>query len=96
VAASYADALGEPLSWERLEGKRASRVALYRDASINEDDATLQRLREWAAVEPSITTELLVPRCTRSASLRSAQTRTAMPRAKDGPAKVGAAKVSTI
>jgi hypothetical protein len=41
-------ALGEPLSWERLDGKRASRVAIYRDATINDDDADLQNLREWA------------------------------------------------
>jgi CBS domain-containing protein len=41
-------ALGEPLSWERLEGKRASRVALYREATINDGDAALQNLQEWA------------------------------------------------
>ena len=41
------DSLGE-VSWERLDGRRASRVALYRDASISDDDSKLEALKEWA------------------------------------------------
>jgi hypothetical protein len=41
-------ALREKVSWERLDGKRASRIALYRDASINDDESTLESLKRWA------------------------------------------------
>jgi CBS domain-containing protein len=41
-------ALGEELSWERLDELRASRVALYTSASIADEDAALKRLRNWA------------------------------------------------
>lgn len=41
-------ALGQELSWERLDGKRASRVALYKEGSIADEDADLKRLQEWA------------------------------------------------
>jgi len=40
--------LGEHLEWERLDDKRASRIAIYRDGSIEDDDATLEELRNWA------------------------------------------------
>jgi len=39
--------LGESLSWERLDDKRASRIAVYRDGSITVDDATLTEIRNW-------------------------------------------------
>lgn len=39
--------LGATLSWERLEGKRACRIALYRDGSITSDESTLQDIRAW-------------------------------------------------
>jgi hypothetical protein len=35
------------LSWERLEGKRACRVALYRTGSIASDERNLTEVREW-------------------------------------------------
>lgn len=40
--------IGSPLEWEKLEGKRACRVALYRDGSIEDSDETLQEIRDWA------------------------------------------------
>lgn len=40
--------LGAELSWERLEGKRASRIALYRSGSIVTDPANLDDIRQWA------------------------------------------------
>jgi hypothetical protein len=39
---------GEPLSWERLDDRRASRVAVYRPGSIDVDDATLSDIQAWA------------------------------------------------
>lgn len=41
-------AVGEKLSWERLDERRASRVAIDRKASITEGEAALQNLQEWA------------------------------------------------
>lgn len=40
-------ALGETLEWERLENKRACRIAIYREGSINKDDTTLNEIHEW-------------------------------------------------
>lgn len=41
--------VGSPLSWERLEDARASRVALYHAGSITDSsEEELARLREWA------------------------------------------------
>lgn len=37
----------EPVSWERLDDRRASRLALYRDASIDDSDAELEEVRAW-------------------------------------------------
>jgi len=34
--------------WERIDDKRASRIAIYRDGSIRDDADTLSKLREWA------------------------------------------------
>jgi hypothetical protein len=39
---------GEPLEWERLDDKRASRVAVYRDGTIEESDERLAEIRNWA------------------------------------------------
>ncbi|GAV31067.1 hypothetical protein emb_1d0303 [Coriobacteriaceae bacterium EMTCatB1] len=39
--------LGEELSWERLDDKRASRIAVYRDGSIEADEQTLAELHKW-------------------------------------------------
>lgn len=36
------------LEWERIDDKRASRIALYRNGSIMDDTDTLSELRSWA------------------------------------------------
>jgi len=38
---------GEKLEWERLDEKRASRVATYRQGSIEDDVATLEEIQAW-------------------------------------------------
>ena len=40
--------LGEMLEWERLDDRRASRIAIYRPGATQEDDARLQEIRAWA------------------------------------------------
>lgn len=42
------DALGMPLSWERLDDKRASRIAAYTDGTILDPPEKLQSLSKWA------------------------------------------------
>lgn len=42
---------GERLEWEALEGKRACRIALYRDASIEDSDEKLEEYRAWAVAQ---------------------------------------------
>lgn len=41
-------AFGEPLSWERLEGRRACRVAVYRPGSIEDSEEVKEQILEWA------------------------------------------------
>ncbi len=41
------NAVGNELSWERLDKKRASRIALYRDGSIDTDSETLAEIQHW-------------------------------------------------
>lgn len=41
-------AFGEKLEWERLDDKRASRIAVYRDGTIDSDPETLTKIRDWA------------------------------------------------
>ena len=38
---------GEPLAWERLDEKRASRIAVYRQGAIDNDTETLADIRNW-------------------------------------------------
>ncbi len=38
---------GSPLEWERLDDKRASRIAIYRDGSIESPDSELEEIRKW-------------------------------------------------
>lgn len=38
---------GKPLTWERLDDRRASRIALYRAGSIDDDEETLSVIRAW-------------------------------------------------
>jgi Domain of unknown function (DUF4268) len=39
--------LGETISWERLDDKRASRLALYTDGSIEDSDSELEAVKAW-------------------------------------------------
>ena len=39
--------LGEPLAWERLDDRRAARIAIYREGSIDADEATLAGVHSW-------------------------------------------------
>jgi hypothetical protein len=45
--AAIETAFGEPLSWERLDGKQASRVAIYADGSIEMDSKKLESCQNW-------------------------------------------------
>jgi len=38
----------EDITWEEIPGKRASRIAIYCEGSIDQDDQTLNSLRSWA------------------------------------------------
>jgi hypothetical protein len=63
-------AFGESLSWELLEGKRACRVAVYAEGSIDDPADRLEKHRAWAVqklekfkeVFPSRVLPLLTPR----------------------------------
>lgn len=43
-------AYGEPLEWERLDARRACRVAIYRDGDIEADSDNLEAIKEWVIV----------------------------------------------
>jgi hypothetical protein len=47
--AEFETSFGEPLSWERLEGKTMCRIACYRPGSIDADPASLDEIRAWHA-----------------------------------------------
>ena len=40
--------LGEEITWERLDDRRASRIVLYHPGSITDDESVLADLRSWA------------------------------------------------
>lgn len=44
---SIHDKYGESLEWERLDDKRASRIAIYRDGSIRDSDEELSEIKKW-------------------------------------------------
>ena len=39
--------IGQPLDWQRLEDRRACRIAAIRPGSIDAPDGTLEEIREW-------------------------------------------------
>lgn len=39
---------GETLEWERLDSKRASRIAIYRSGSIEEDEKSIEDIKDWS------------------------------------------------
>ena len=38
---------GEPLEWERLDDRRASRIAVYRPGSIEEPNSEIESIKQW-------------------------------------------------
>ncbi len=38
---------GEPFEWQRLDEKRASRIAIYRPGSIGGNEEALKEIRAW-------------------------------------------------
>jgi len=44
--AEIEDEFGSELSWEPIDGKRATRVAVYRDGSIL-DESNLSQIKQW-------------------------------------------------
>ena len=44
---SLETAFGEKLAWERLDERRACRVATYRSGSIEQDPQVLEEIRKW-------------------------------------------------
>lgn len=51
--AEIESSMGQPLEWEPLEKRRASRIALYTEGSFNDGPEKLDRLVDWA-VENSL------------------------------------------
>jgi len=39
---------GAELEWERLDDRQASRIALYRNGSIDDDDKTIIEIKDWS------------------------------------------------
>ena len=39
---------GTALEWERLDDKRACRIAIYRDGSIDASSEEVQEIKDWA------------------------------------------------
>lgn len=50
------------IEWEELPDKRASRIAIYRQGSINDDSATLANIRDWAISHLLLFKQVLEPR----------------------------------
>ena len=44
---SLAEKFGCPLEWERLDNKRASRIAVYREGIIGDSEEELKEIRKW-------------------------------------------------
>lgn len=57
-----------PLEWERLDDRRASRVAAYRDGSIDLPEEKLAEIRVWAVETLLRLKQVLGPRLARSQS----------------------------
>lgn len=54
--------LGEPLTWERLDNKRASRIAFYCDGSISDSDADLEQVQSWHVEKLLMIKKILAPK----------------------------------
>lgn len=53
---------GDPLCWERLDDKRASRIAVYRHGSIDDPDEKLAAIRAWAIEHLHKLRDLVMPK----------------------------------
>lgn len=49
------------MSWERINDKRASRVASYHSGAITDDEQKLEALRKWAVEKMVIFYKTLEP-----------------------------------
>jgi len=58
--ASIETALGESLAWERIDDKRACRIALYCEGAIDGSKSKLTTLRSWAVEKMTIFYEVLI------------------------------------
>lgn len=61
AAEDWQSKIGVPLTWERLDSKRASRIAAYRDAFELTDDAARGLALQWAAATTRKFLEVLEP-----------------------------------
>lgn len=59
---------GEPLNWERLENRRACRIACYHTAGIEEPADALEKHRQWAIQHLMRFKQVLGPRLVKLAS----------------------------
>jgi len=57
--------LGEPLEWEPLDDRRACRIAIYRNGSIEEPESKLVEIRQWAIDHLLLLKRVLGPRLKR-------------------------------
>jgi hypothetical protein len=55
----------EELEWERLDNRRASRIAVYREGSIEDDQQTLEEITEWSINRLLKLREVFTPRLTK-------------------------------
>lgn len=60
--AALEELFGESVSWERLENKRASRLAFYCDSSITDSDSDLETVRAWHVQKLLKIKEIMGPR----------------------------------
>jgi hypothetical protein len=61
-AGEIAEEYGTPIEWERLDGKRACRIAVYRDGSIDDSDSDLEEIHNWHIENLLKVKEVFTPR----------------------------------
>lgn len=60
--ASIEKDFGAPLTWERLDAKRASRIAFYREGSIEQSSESLAAIRQWSIENILRFKQVILPR----------------------------------
>ena len=58
---SIVERYGNPIEWERLDDKRACRIAIYRDGSILDSESELEQIQEWHIQNLLKLKEVVVP-----------------------------------